>query len=79
MYSKKVTKSGGFTIPKQIRAEVGVFGGNVVDIEVVKDGFFVRKHTKTCKLCGASGNILTHKGLEVCKVCVDEMKEAFND
>ncbi len=78
MQSKTVSKAGGVTIPKQVRAELGIFGGHTVDLEVKDGGVFIKKHTRTCKLCGATGNILTHKGLEVCKNCVEEMKEAFN-
>ncbi len=78
MLSKRISKTGGFTLPKAIRAEVGMFGGNVVDVEVVDGGIFIKKHTCTCKLCGAVENVIEYKGFEVCKSCIDEMQEVAN-
>lgn len=78
MLSKKISKSGGITLPKQVRADIGMFAGNVVDIEVVEDSIVIKKHIQTCKLCGGIENVIEFKGIEVCRDCVDEMQEVLN-
>ncbi len=78
MQSKKISKAGGFTLPKQVRADIGLFAGNVVDIEVVEGGIFIKKHSKTCKLCGGIETIVTYKNFDICKSCIDGIQEVAN-
>lgn len=78
MQSKRITKAGGLTLPKQIRAEIGVFAGSVVDVEIVDDSIVIKKHTATCKLCGELEDVISFKGMEVCKKCVEGMQEGLN-
>ncbi len=78
MRSKKITKAGGITIPKQFRSELGIFSGHVVDVEVVNDSIVLTKHISTCKLCGTNENVINYKELEVCKKCIENMQEVAN-
>lgn len=78
MQSKKITKAGGITLPKQMRADIGVFAGNAVDVEIVDNSIVITKHTITCKLCGELEDVISYKGMDVCKKCVEGMQEVLN-
>lgn len=67
---KKITKSGGITLPRQIRQELGMLPGVVLEISPAEDGsLLLRKHTPCCHLCGSAEDVKTYKGLTLCWKC----------
>ena len=67
---KKITKSGSITLPRQIRQELGLLPGVAVEISGTEDGGLVmRKHTSSCHLCGSADDVMTYKGLTLCREC----------
>lgn len=67
---KKITKSGGITLPRQVRQELGLLPGVAVEITGTEGGGLVmRKHTPSCHLCGSAEDVITHKGLTLCREC----------
>lgn len=78
---KKVTSKGGLTIPKEARAELGVFPGQAVDLEIEDGVLKIQKHTKTCRFCGYPENVMTVMGIDVCEQCgrglVDSIEEVL--
>lgn len=75
--SKKVTKSGAITLPRQIRQETGIFPGVPVDIEHDDDGVHIRKHVPTCHFCGSVDEVADACGIEICRVCAEKIMEVF--
>ena len=45
--TKKVTKSGGITLPRGIRQETGILPGVPVDIRTDEEGIHISKHVPT--------------------------------
>ncbi len=75
---KKMTKLGGITIPKDVRAIIGIHPQSVVDIEVKGDVLEIKKHVPICKFCASIENIINFNGTEICKKCSNEIKGEFD-
>ncbi len=72
---KKITKSGGITLPRQMRQELGLLPGVALEIHPTDDGgLLLCKHTPSCHLCGSADDVKTCKGLTLCRKC----SEAFS-
>ncbi len=72
--SKRLTSKSGITIPKQIRAELGILPGIAVDMESTPQGTVViRKRVPTCRFCGAVENVITVSGIEMCRACAKKL------
>lgn len=79
MISKKITKSGGITIPKTVRAEAGVHPGNAVDVRTDGDSIVITPHVPTCKFCGSVDDVKSVIGIEICRKCAEEIAKAVNE
>lgn len=75
--SKKVTKSGGITIPRTVRQETGILPGVPVDIMTDDEGIHISKHVPTCFHCGTVDNVKTICGIEICEECAAKIMEVF--
>ncbi len=75
--SKKVTRSGGITIPRGIRQETGILPGVPVDIITDEVGIHISKHVPTCFHCGSVDEVGEACGIEVCRSCAEKIWEVF--
>lgn len=73
--SKRLSRNGSITIPKDMRLKLGWNTGMSLDISATPDGMLiVRKHHDTCRFCGTPLNLLRYKDLCICRNCADTMK-----
>ncbi len=75
--SKKITKSGAVTLPRQIRQETGILPGVPVDVKIDGNGVRIRKHTKSCHFCGTMDDVEEACGIEICRGCAAKIWEVF--
>lgn len=75
--SKKVTRSGGITIPRAVRQETGILPGVPVDIMTDEVGIHIFKHVPACFHCGTIDNVKTVCGIEICESCAGKITEVF--
>ena len=75
---KRLSKTRGVTIPKDLAANLGMFAGAAVDLVETDEGILLRKHVPTCVFCGSVESVDTVKGKEVCAKCAREMREEIN-
>lgn len=75
--SKKVTRSGGITIPRAVRQETGILPGVPVDIMTDEDGIHISKHIPACFYCGSVDEVKTVCGIEICRECAGKIREVF--
>lgn len=75
-YQKKVSKSGGITIPSAARRDLALEAGEHMSVKVNRQGEIVlaRIHG-TCIVCGAHDKLAKIKGKFICRGCVDELIE----
>lgn len=72
--TKKVNKSGGLTIPADIRLDVGIDKGSAVDIQVMGGKVIISKHTPRCMFCGNTKELIKLQNKDICPECVKEME-----
>lgn len=76
---KRITKSGGITLPRQVREETGLLPGVAVDVVAGKDGVYFAKHVPACFHCGNVDGVQETCGLEICPACAERIWRCFND
>jgi len=70
---KVIGKSGGVTIPSDIRREYNFQGGEAVDITVNDGRLVIGPHTPRCIFCQSQENVGKYMGRYVCRSCVNRM------
>ena len=71
---KVISKSGGITIPSDIRREYNSFlAGEAVDMHVDDGKLVIAPHTPRCIFCDSMEDVAKHAGKNVCKSCIRAM------
>lgn len=74
MAFKRINKNGSITVPKEIRANAGLFPGNGVEIESNPDGSLIIKPSAPyCRFCGSPENIVKADNILICKKCATKV------
>lgn len=71
--TKKINKSGSITLPKTIRAELGIPVGTAVDIDTDGNYVIISKHIPLCHFCGSSEKVHKVLGIEICSSCAKKI------
>ena len=66
---KRLSKSRGVTIPKDIAAHLDFGAGTAVDLTAADGKLIISKHVDTCRFCGGAENIKQFGDVFVCPVC----------
>lgn len=66
---KKLSKSRGVTIPKDLAAHLDFEAGTAVDLTAADGKLIISKHIDTCRFCGGAENIKKFDDVFVCPVC----------
>lgn len=79
--TKKITKSGSITLPKELRTETGIYPQTAVDIETKGTEITIKPHVPTCRFCGTAEDVVTVKSinLDICMACAAKIVEAVNE
>lgn len=71
---KKINKNGSITIPKNLRAEAGLFPGNGVEVEANADGSVtVKAVVPCCHFCGSPDGVIKADNIRICKKCATKV------
>lgn len=74
--ARRIGKNGGFTIPANLRRELGIAGGEKVNINVSDDGSLIVKRIEgNCLLCGGYEGLTVFNKKLLCKSCIEEIKK----
>lgn len=75
---KKLSKSGGITIPAVLRRDMGILSGEKFSVNVLSSGEirFVRIDGR-CIVCKDSKKLKKVDKVFVCESCYEKMKEVF--
>lgn len=76
IHQKRLTKSGIVGIPVAIRRELGLYGKDVLDVEITDDkqGIILKVHNPRCIFCGSSDNTKIYFKKHICSKCIDSIK-----
>jgi transcriptional pleiotropic regulator of transition state genes len=71
---KKINKNGSITIPKEIRAEAGLFAGNGVEVQTNDDGSItIKPSAPCCHFCGSPDKVITVQNIKICTECATKV------
>ena len=63
---KRLSKSRGITIPKDMAAELDFGAGTALDLTAVDGKLIVTRHVDTCRFCGGAENVKRFGDIFVC-------------
>ena len=76
---KKLTKSRGLTIPRDMAEYLDLPAGTPVDLTASADGkLVITKHIDTCRFCGGVENVKQFGGIFCCPMCAAKLYEEVN-
>ena len=71
---KKLSRSRGSTIPKDVAARLDLAPGDAVDLTATGSGdLIIRRHTPKCRFCGGTENIKHFGDITICPLCATKM------
>ena len=71
---KKISKTGGITIPSHLRREYGIEAGENFKIEADKNGDITLKRiVGSCIICSNNENLIEINGKYVCHDCLESL------
>ena len=74
--SKRMGKRGALTIPQHLRHELGLQGGDAVDLAPTGDGgLVIQKHRPTCNICHGTCEVVTFEVFQICRECFQGIRE----
>lgn len=66
---KKLSKTRGITIPKDIAAHLDFGAETAVDLTAADGKLIITKHVDTCRFCGGAENVKQFGDVFVCPLC----------
>lgn len=76
-FYKKISKHGAVTIPRAIRAELGIYPGDGIEIDVQNDKIVIGRHKNGCICCGNTVNLIKQGDKYICSSCVQELAAKY--
>ena len=71
---KKISKSGGITIPSALRRDLGITGKEKVLISVDDSGDIkLKRIAGSCIFCGNYENLVNYEGRYICSECAKKI------
>ncbi len=66
---------GRIVLPKELRNTLDIKEKDSLEIYVDGDQIILKKYAPACIFCSNAGDIVTFKGKNVCKECLERMKD----
>lgn len=74
MNTKRVSKSGGISIPVGLRRELTIRPGDALDVETDAQGnVILKRHLPRCVFCGSTENVSIFMGKGICRNCAGQI------
>lgn len=71
---KKLTKSRGLTIPRDMAAHLNFDAGTAVDLTASGDGkLIITRHIDTCRFCGGAEKVKQFGDIYCCPLCATKL------
>ncbi len=72
---RQLDKLGRIVLPKELRKVFNIENEDYLEIYVENDKIVLKKYAPTCIFCGNSIDVEEYKGKNVCRSCIEELKE----
>ena len=71
---RNVDELGRIVIPKEMRKKMDIKSSDPIEIYVEGDKIILTKYQLSCLFCGTSSDLVNYKEKNVCKNCIEELK-----
>ncbi len=72
---RKVDELGRIVIPMELRRTLGIAEKDAVEIFLDGEQIVMKKYNPSCIFCGEARNVISYKGKNICKDCLEEIKK----
>ena len=72
---KKIDEVGRIVLPKDIRNKLDLHINEVIKIDVEGQKIVITKAEQTCTFCGATENLESFKGKNICSKCITQLNK----
>lgn len=72
---RKVDELGRIVLPIELRRTLNIDEKDSLEIYVDGSSVILRKYEPSCVFCGDAGDVLTYKGKNICRSCLQEMSK----
>lgn len=69
-----IDKEGRIVIPKTMRDVLGIRPGDDLSITMEDRKVIIQKRNPGCEFCGAEDGLVKFSGKNICKACLNELK-----
>lgn len=69
---KKITSHGSISIPVAMRREIGLQGGDPMEVSQSGGDIIIRPYTPRCVFCGTTEGVKKFEGKGICRMCVEK-------
>ena len=74
---RRIDDLGRVVIPKEIRRTLRIKEGTPLEIFTDREGqIILKKYEPACIFCGDARDVINYKGKNICKNCLEEMKNS---
>lgn len=71
---RAVDNLGRLVIPKELRKTFGIKETDPVEIYTEGEQIILKKYVPACIFCGEAKEIINYKSKNICKYCLDDIK-----
>lgn len=71
---RKVDELGRVVIPIELRRTLNIAERDALEIYVDGEQIVLKKYEPACIFCGNAENVINYKGKNICKECLDDLK-----
>ena len=71
---RKVDELGRIVLPSELRKVLNINIKDSVEIYVIGESIILKKYAPACIFCDSADEVTTFKGKNICKKCLEQMK-----
>ncbi len=72
---RQIDKLGRLVLPSDIRKSLNLVNGvDCVEFFVDDDSVIIKKYRPACIFCGSADDIISYKNNNICRSCLDEIR-----
>lgn len=72
---RRVDELGRIVIPIELRRTLDIAEKDALEIYVDGSQIILKKYEPACIFCGDASEVINYKGKNICKSCLDSLKE----
>lgn len=72
---RRVDELGRIVLPAELRRSLDISDRDELEIYVERDRIVLQKFEPSCVFCGSSRDLVVYRGKQICKSCIESMRQ----